>query len=148
MTMMIAALLLQAAAPSPEAVALGTRLAATSGLGPLLPAITAKETEDLVADHKELTDAEKAELRATGKQVAEAAVARVNATLGQEYAARLTLDELKALVAFEESPVAAARRAAMPLALMNGLAKLGEIDFKGDTLKAFCAKTGKACPKP
>jgi hypothetical protein len=24
----------------------------------------------------------------------------------------------------------------------------GKLDFKGDTRKAFCAKTGKGCPAP
>jgi hypothetical protein len=31
---------------------------------------------------------------------------------------------------------------------MEAMAKVGELDFKANTRKAFCARTGKGCPAP
>jgi hypothetical protein len=137
---------LAAAPPSAEAEALGRRLAATGALETLLPSIAAKETEDVLAQHPELSEAERRALRETGQSVAVAIRDRVAALMGHEYAAALGIADLRKLVAFADTPAARRYRAAMPGVTMRGLAKAGQVDFKGELAKAFCAKTGKLCP--
>ncbi|MBV9929586.1 MAG: DUF2059 domain-containing protein [Alphaproteobacteria bacterium] len=141
----LAALLV--AAPSPEAEALGRRLAATGTLETLLPTVAAKETEELIAQHPELSAAERAMLRDTGRTVAAAIAEKMVAVFGHEYAATLTLEDLRMLVAFAETPASRRYREAVPGVMMRAVTKVGGVDFGGDLRKAFCAKTGKLCPK-
>ncbi len=139
-------LLLQAAPdPSPEALALGRRLAETGTLAALLPALVAKDADELVGEHPELSGAEKAELRATSQAVSKANIDRLMTEIGRAYAETLTVGELKTLVAFNEGAAAKHWRDATPGAVMQAMARLGGIDLKKETRKAFCAKTGKLC---
>jgi hypothetical protein len=142
---MLVAMALQAAAPSTEAELLGRRLADTGTLAALVPLITAKETEELVADHKELSDDEKAELRATAKAVAARETGRLLDAEGHAYAVALSVMDLRALVAAAETSAAVRQRAAMPGVIAATMTSIGKLDFKGDVLKLFCANTGKAC---
>jgi hypothetical protein len=134
-------------APSAEAEALGQRLAATGTLAALLPTLVAKDREELVARYPELSDAEKAQLRTTADDVAKTGIARLNAVIGHGYATQLSLEDLRALVAFNETPAARHWRAATPQALIQAMTALGEMDLKKDTQAAFCASTGKLCGK-
>lgn len=144
--MMLVALMLQAATPPPEALDLGKRLAATGTLAALLPAVTAKEREDLVGEHPEWSETDKAALRATADAEARKATDRLNTAIGQSYAARLSVEELRTLVAFNESETARKLREATPMAVLGAVQQLGEFDYKGTVRKAFCAQTGKGCP--
>lgn len=144
---MIAALLLLAAAPTAEAEALGLRLARAGTLATLLPLMEAKETDEIVAQHKELSAAEQAELRATAHQVASAGAERLFAAEGRAYAAELSVEDLRALVTHAESPAAGRLRTAMPKVITTTMQAAGGMDFKKDALAAFCAKTGKACAR-
>lgn len=135
------------AAPSAEAESLGLRLARTGTLATIAPLLAAKDGEDLVAAHPELSDAEKAKLRAVAKQTADAAIERLNAAFGHAYAKRLSVAELRTLVAHAESPAAAHWRAIMPAALTEALTSVGSIDLKKDVAAAFCQETGKLCAK-
>jgi hypothetical protein len=144
LSLALAALL--AAAPTPEAEDLGRRLAATGTLETLLPAVTAKETEELIAQHPELSEAERHTLRDTGREIAGAMRDRLAAAFGHEYAASLSLADLRALVAYAESPASRRYRAVVPEVLMRTMAKLGGVDFGGTLRKSFCTKTGKLCP--
>ena len=141
----LVAMAVQAAAPSTEAELLGRRLADTGTLAALVPLITAKETEELVADHKDLSDAEKAELRATAKAVAARETGRLLDAEGRAYAAALSIVDLRALVAAAETSAAVRQRAAMHGVFAATMTSIGKLDFKGDVLKLFCADTGKAC---
>ena len=143
----LAIVALLAAAPSPEAEALGRRLAATGTLETLLPAITAKETEEMVAQHPELSPAERQMLRDTGREVADALVAKLTIAFGHEYAASLSVRDLRALVAFSGTSASRHYRQAVPAVLMRTMAKAGAIDFGGALRTSFCAKTGKLCPR-
>ncbi|MES2442101.1 MAG: hypothetical protein V4574_04665 [Pseudomonadota bacterium] len=139
------AVMLAQTAPSAEAEALGVRLAETGTLAALLPVVVAKDREALIAEHPELGEADKAALRATADEVASAGIARLMAAIGHGYAAKIPVEELRALVAFNETPAARHWREATPEAVAQALATVGEMDFKGDTRKAYCAKTGKLC---
>jgi hypothetical protein len=144
-TVAVAALL--AAAPSPEAEALGRRLAATGTLETLFPTVAAKETEEMIAQHPELSAAERQTLRDTAREVRVAISDRMAAAFGHEYAAALSLEDLRALIAFAETPASRRYRAAVPAVLMHTVAKVGNVDFGGDMRKLFCARTGKLCPR-
>ncbi len=146
MTVLIALAAAQAPA-APEAQALGRRLAEAGTLASLLPMIAAKETEEMVAAHPELSDADKAKLRSVAAATAKAGSDRLMKAEGDAYAGRLSVEELKALVAFHESPAARRQREVMPAVIMATMQAAGPIDFKGETLAAFCKETGKACPK-
>lgn len=143
------ALLLTAAAvppPASEAEALGRRLAASGGLAAMLPAITAKETEEMLGEHPEWTEADRAAFRATARDIASQSADRLFDAIGHGYATTLSLEDLRALVRFNESDTARRWRAAEPKAVMGALQAVGEIDFKATTRQAFCKQTGKGCP--
>jgi hypothetical protein len=110
------------------------------------PAIAAKETEEVIGQHPELTEVDRQSLRATTGEVVRAMSGRLAATMGHEYAAALSVKDLRMLVAFADSPAARRYRAAIPGVTMRGLGKLGNVDFKGELATAFCAKSGKLCP--
>ncbi len=141
----IVAIALQAAAPSTEAELLGRRLADAGTLAALVPLVTTRETEELVAEYKDLSDDEKAELRATAKAVAARETGRLLDAEGHAYAAALSIVDLRALVAAAETSAAVHQRAAMPGVIAATMKSIGKLDFKGDVLKLFCANTGKAC---
>ena len=145
--MRILALVLTAATPlvSFEAEAWGVRLARTGTLATLLPMVTAKETEELVANHKELSDPDKVQLRAVAASRAEQQIQRVMAVEGHAYASNLSLADLKALVDFSEAEVAVRFRAAQPKVIAETMQGLAGMDFKKDVIAAFCKQTVKGC---
>lgn len=132
-------------APSARAEALGRQLAGLGTLAQLGPLMTAKDTEDLVADHPELSAADAATLRATAQAQAQTGLERLLAAEGHAYAQALSEDDLALLVFLESSDAAQRRRAATPGVIAATVKSLGSIDFKAETLAAFCAETGKAC---
>ena len=134
--------------PTPEALALGRRLAETGTLASLLPIMIAKDTEELLAEHAEWSDADKAALRATAAEQAKVGIERLMSATGRAYAEKLSVKDLRVLVKFNERPVATRWREATPGAIVAAMTEVGALDFKGDTRKAFCAKTGKGCPAP
>ena len=143
--MVIVALMLAAAAPSPEALRLGRQLAESDALASLLPLISAKETEELVAAHSGLSAADQAALRATAKRVFEAGRDRLMAVTGRAYAERLSVPDLRRLVAFQKTGAARRYRAAAPLAIAATMQSARRMDFKGDVAAAFCRERGKLC---
>jgi hypothetical protein len=136
------ALLLATAAPSPEAEVLGRRLAETGTLAALLPLVVGKETEELVAAHPDL---DPAALRATATETARAGIDKAMTASGKAYASTLSVDDLKALVAFNETAAARRYRTAQPQVIMATMRALTGFDFKKDVMTAYCAKTGKGC---
>lgn len=157
MMMLAAAMLLAApdAAPdpvpdlapqaSPEAAALGRRMAETGTLATLLPMISAKEAEELVAAHPELSEADRATLRATAKETAEKGIGRLLDAQGDAYAAALSIEDLRVLVGFNGTDAARNYRAAQPQVIAATMKGMAGLDYKKDVMAAFCAKTGKGC---
>lgn len=134
-----------AQAPSVEAQALGEELARQGLLGTLLPIMAAKETEELVAKHPELSEADQATLRATAAETARTASARVIAAQGRIYAEQLTLEDLRTLTTQNRTPAATRFKAVQP-AVIAGTAKAMEgVDFKKEVMGVFCKRTGKGC---
>ena len=134
--------------PTPEALALGRRLAETGTLAALLPSVTAKEREELVREHPEWSEEDKAALRAVADAEAKAAADKLNTAIGRGYAERLSVEDLKLLVAFNEGPAAKRLREATPAAMMEAMQAVGQFDYKGNVRTAFCNKTGKGCQQP
>lgn len=135
--------------PSAEAVVLGTRLAETGTLASLLPMMAAKETDELVAQHPELSPEDVAELRRVAAATFATGKAKLFAAEGRAYAERLSVADLRVLAARNGDPVSGRYRAAARAVIATAMGTMGGMDFKGDTLAAFCAgkRTGtvKAC---
>jgi len=134
-----------APAPAPEAVALGRQLAESEMLASLLPLIQAKETDEIVAAHPDLSAADQARLRATAARIYAAGRERLLGASGRVYAEQLSVEELRVLVAFHTSPAAQRHRAVTPAAIMASMAAIEGSDFKRDVRAAFCAETRLLC---
>lgn len=137
-----------APAPSAEAEALGRRVADTGTLAALLPLLIAKDTEELIGEHPELDDAGKTRLRAIAADTATAAMKRMLDAVGHEYALRLSLADLKALVAFNDGPAAKAWRAAEPQVIIATMKTVDGFDLKKEAWAAYCRTAGVTCPAP
>src|SRR3954470_11797539 len=143
--MIFLALAIVASTPSAEQLRLGRELAESGTLAALLPMVAEKETGELVAAHPELGEADRAALRATARATYEAGRTRLMDATGRAYAERLSVADLRALVAFNRTRAAAHYRTAMPGAIAAAMQRVGEMDFKKDALAAFCRRTGKLC---
>lgn len=135
------------AKPSKQAVDLGIRLAQAGSLASIAPMLADKDVEDAIKDHPEWSADDIAIFRTSARRVATADIARLVRALGHAYAKRLSITDLTGLVAAVEGPRAARRRAIEGPALVEALQTVGAIDFKHDTLAAFCAEMGKGCAK-
>ncbi|HKX92596.1 MAG TPA: hypothetical protein VJM15_09270 [Sphingomicrobium sp.] len=144
--MVVGLLLLAAASPSTEALALGRRIAEQGALASLLPQIQQKETDELVAAYPELSAADQAKLRATATRIYQAGRDRLMAAEGRAWAERLTTAEMRAIIAYQDSAAGKRHRAVAPEVIAATLASVGEIDFKNDVRAAYCEETGKLCP--
>ena len=144
MSLLAAALLLQA---SPEAIRLGEELSSYGTLATLAPIMTAKEAEDLVVAHPELSKAEQDNLRATAKNEAEQLRAKAIAVEGKVFAETLSIEDLRALTAFARTDTAKRQREAMPKIIVGTMKGLGNVDYKASVLTAYCRDYKKLCPK-
>ena len=145
--MVILALMLAVAEPSGEALALGRQIAESGTLASLLPLMQQKETEELVAAHKELIAAEQEKLRATAAKVYETGRERLMRAEARAYAEKLSVDNLRAVAAFQTSAAGTRQRAAMPGVIADTMQNVGKIDFKAEVVADFCKETGKLCDK-
>lgn len=144
---MLMALLLMAAAPSAEAEDLGLRLARLGQLASILPVVELKETDELLDAHPELSASERLKLRMVAHKVAIEGAERLLRAEGRAYAARLSIEDLRALVAFAEGDAARRMREAEPAVTVATMEAMRGFDYKREVMKAFCQETKKACPK-
>jgi hypothetical protein len=134
-----------AAQPSAEAMRLGRQLADHGTLAALLPLMKAKETEELLTDATDLSASEKERLRKLADETFEKGRNRLLDATAAEYAKRLSVADLRALVRFYETPAAKRLQAATPKVIAGTMQNVGKMDFKADVRKAFCEQTGKLC---
>jgi hypothetical protein len=134
-----------APAISNEAENLGRRLAATSGIATMAPLLIEKDLEELSKEAPILTPAEKRRLLELGHEEGRRGVDRLISALGHAYASRLSVSDLRVLVAQNEGEAAVRRRALEPSAIMETMRVLGQIDLKKNVAAAFCNETGKLC---
>lgn len=146
---MVIALLVAAAAvvgePSAEARRLGRELATHGTLAALLPLLKAKETDELLSAHKELSASDQARLRKTADDVFQRGSERILQATGEAYAKQLNVADLRRLVAFYRTSVAARFQKALPKVIGDAAVNMGAMDFKGDVAAAYCKETGKLC---
>ncbi len=147
MAPLLLALVFAASAPSAEAQRLGLKLAEQGTLASLLPLLKAKETEELLREDPKLTGEERTKLRATADRVFIAGYDRLMKATGDAYAQQLSIRDLRALANFYASPVAQRYRSAMPDVIMETMKSVGQMDFKGDVRKAYCAQAQRLCTR-
>ena len=141
------ALALAAVAPSAEALALGRQVAEAGTLASLIQLVQAKETDELIEAHPELGEADKVKLRATAQRIYEGGREKLMQATARAYAERLSVADLRAIVAFQDSDAGKRYRASIPAVIAATVQSVGEMDFKGDVLAAYCKETGKLCGK-
>ena len=144
---MVIALLIAAAAPSAEALALGRQIAEAGTLASFVELVQSKETGELVEAHPELSDSDKSKLRATAHSVYLAGRERLMQATARAYAERLSIADMRDVVAFQKSRAGQTYRGAIPAVIAATVESVGEMDFKGDVLVAYCKETGKLCAK-
>lgn len=144
--LMLAAALISPPSISSEAQALGRQLAEFGTLAAILPAMKAKETGELMSEDPGLDAAERARLQVTADRVYLSGYDRLMTATGNAYASRLTIAEMKELIAFHRTPTARKYQAATPAVIADTMKATGELDFKGDVRRAFCAEARKLCP--
>jgi len=140
------ALMIAAAEPSPEALALGKEMAQTGMLATLLPILETETTEKLVAEYPELGDADRQKLRETAHRTYLEGRDRLLDADGRAYAEQLSIEDLRALVEFSRTDAAKHYRAAMPRIAASTMGRAGQMDFKKDVIAAYCKETGQLCP--
>ncbi|GBH32968.1 hypothetical protein [Sphingobium xenophagum] len=149
-TILLAALLQSVAPgapPSGEAETLGRRLAASSALASMIPMLVEKDLAELAAEAPDLSDSEKQALLTIGRAQAAQAVDKLLATMGHAYAERLSIPDMRALIAANDRPETKRFRAAQPAVKMEAMRTMGEVDLKKSTAAAFCKQTKKLCDR-
>ena len=140
------ALMMAVAEPTPEALALGREAAQSGILATLLPILEADTTEKLVAEYPELSGSDRQKLREVAHRTYQAGRERLLEADGRAYAEQLSVEDLKAIVAFSRTDAAKHYRDAMPRIAASTMSAAGTMDFKKDVVAAYCKETGKLCP--
>ena len=140
-------MLLQASTPAipSEAQQLGVRLARTSGLAALAPALIEKDLAELAREDASLSAAERERLLSVGRAEAQTGLEKVMQAIGSGYARHLSIGDLKVLVAYGESPAAVRWRSAEPSVIAEAMSTLGKMDLKKKVAAEFCRSSGKLC---
>jgi hypothetical protein len=148
---MTISLILAAAAaasqPSAEALELARQVAAQGMLAQIAPVQTQSEVDQMIKDHPELSEPERKRLREIGQAHARALLDKVLDSEAGIIAGELSLEDLRAIVAFGKSPAAEHQRAALPKVMIGTVAALGKVDYAGGVRAAFCGETRKLCDK-
>ena len=131
-----------------EALEWGQKLAARGDFHAVIGAMGQAQTEELVRDTPGLSAAERDRLRQVAQRRLSAMRSRLTRVVGEIYARRFSLEDLKAIVAFFESPAGRAYTGAFPRTLPEIATALQGIDFKREVLADFCRETGKGCSNP
>ena len=130
---------------SAEAEALGLRLARSSAIITVAPALVQKDFGDLAKEDPTLSPQERARLFRIGDEEGKLGIERVAVAIGAAYAKYLPVTDLRVLVRQAESPQAVRRRAAEPLVMMHAMKALGSMDFKKATAARMCKEIKKLC---
>jgi hypothetical protein len=132
---------------SPEAQELGVRLARASGLAAVAPALVEKDLAELANQEPSLTPEERQRLMNLGRSEARSGLEKIMNAIGAGYARRLSVEDLRVLVAHGESPAAARWRTVEPIVIAEAMGALGSMDLKKTVAAAFCRDAGKLCDR-
>lgn len=128
-----------------EKRALAREIAAQSLLATLGPLQTAAEVEQIIAEAPDLTAQEQEDLRRIGQERAQEIGQQALAAEAEALASALSVDDLRAIAAFERSPAASHRREVTPTVVGSVMQVLAGVDYKAEVRRAFCESTGKLC---
>lgn len=155
--MILLALLLQAASPalpppltatpSPEAVALGRRLADAGTLATLLPIVIENNLAELAAEPGNASPAQRAAIVATGRRMAAARREQLLDGTARAYARYLSIEDLRTLVAAADAPAARRKRAADLPVIVTALQAIQGVDLQADVAAAVCAERKLLCDR-
>ena len=146
----LALALAAASAGNPPAAALemGREIARSGTLATLAPLKTMSDIDALIAESSELTPEHQNLLRRIGEVQAAALLARVIDVEGRAFAANLSVNDMQSIIAFERSPAAERKRAAMAPVIIATFKEFDGFDYLGEVKAEFCQQTGKLCPQP
>ncbi|HEX4694943.1 hypothetical protein [Sphingomonas sp.] len=130
---------------SPEAEALGRQLAANGAFATIIGAMSAREIGELADQHPGLDAAARARLRASAAATLARVEDRIYTVIARQYAATMSIEDMRATAAFLATPSAKAWRAAEPGAMMAVAGALDGFDFKKQAWTDYCATPGAAC---
>ena len=128
-----------------EGLTIAREIAGHSFLATIGPLQTGAEVEAILADAPDLTEEEQASLRAIGRERADALGKAALEAEAQALATALSVEDLRAIAAFERSPAAANHRAAAPMVMAAVMEELAGVDYKREVKRSFCERTGKLC---
>jgi hypothetical protein len=147
--MIVTLLLSLAAAPvgstKSEAIELGREIARSGTLATLAPLMMKSDIDEAIAENPELTPGERALLRRIGEAQALALLERLINVEGRAFADNLSTEDMQAIVAFERSPTAQRKRAAMVPVIAATVRELDGVDYAAGVKAEFCQQTGKLC---
>jgi hypothetical protein len=84
-------------------------------------------------------------LRATAHRIYLGGRERLMQATAKAYADKLSLGDLRVIAAFWKSPAGQSYRASIPAVIAATVESVGDMDFKGDVIAAYCKETGKLC---
>ena len=128
-----------------EGLTIAREIAGHSFLATIGPLQTRAEVEAILADAPDLTEEEQASLRAIGREQADALGKAALEAEAKALATALSVEDLRAIAAFERSPAAANHRAAAPMVMAAVMEELAVVDYKREVKRSFCERTGKLC---
>ena len=148
--MMIATLLLSlsaapAGAAGSQAIELGREIARSGTLATLAPLMMKSDVDEAIAENPQLTPEEASLLRRIGEAQASTLLERVIGIEGRAFADHLSTEDMQAIIAFERSPTAQRKRAAMVPVIMATVKELDGLDYAAEVKAEFCRQTGKLC---
>ena len=136
--MLLAMMMLAAAEPGAEALALGRELSERGTLAVLLNVAEAKDKADLAAKNPGMSGADKAALDAAVTQAYAAERDRLFDADARSFATNLSVEDLRALVAFSRTKAAESQRSAMPKIITSTVSQVGQIDLAGTARTTYC----------
>ncbi len=134
-----------APAPSPEAMALARRAAARDDFLVMIQSVAGGQVEGVEKGMGDLTPVEKAKVDDIGKRKLDEGIDRVVDKLAEVYAKEFSLDELRAIDAFLQTPAGKAySERLLPTLTVVGEAMKG-FDFKREVRAQACTELKKGC---
>lgn len=134
-----------ASPPSPEAMALARRAAARDDFLVMIQSVAGGQIGEVQKGMGDLTPAEKAKVEEIGKRKMDEGIDRVVDRLAQVYAKEFSLEDLRAIDAFLQTPAGKAySERLLPTLTVVGEAMKG-FDFKREVRAQACTEIKKGC---
>lgn len=139
-------LVLAMASPSNEALSLGRQVAESGALAAILPVLEAQDTQQILAEHPQLSPAEKQALLASAHRTFLRGRDRLMETTARGYAQRLSVQDMRAIVKFQRSKAARNHARATPAVIAETMKAMAPMNFKTDAVAVYCRESGNLCP--